>query len=122
MKAIIHIDVPDWQIGQEVNVFFPDSMMKHAVCEAEARLVAFEEIQNYEALWLEVRGVNHETGLAPWVKTETGRWFSPLLCNEYIKDMRIVDEDEYNRTARCWTARPTDEQRKAVEWDDARHG
>lgn len=34
MKVIIKLDVPDWQIGQEVSVFFPDSMIKHGVCEA----------------------------------------------------------------------------------------
>ena len=33
MKAIIQLDVPDWQIGQNVTVHFPDTMMKHAKCE-----------------------------------------------------------------------------------------
>lgn len=35
MKAIIHLDVPDWQLGQEVTVYFPDTMCKHAVCEED---------------------------------------------------------------------------------------
>ena len=26
---------------------------------------------------------------------------------------------EYNKEWRCWTSRPTDEQRKAAKWDDA---
>ena len=26
--------------------------------------------------------------------------------------------DEYRKTWRCWTSRPTDEQRKAVKWDE----
>lgn len=33
MKAIIQLDVPDWQIGQNVTVYFPDTMVKHAKCE-----------------------------------------------------------------------------------------
>ena len=33
MKAIIKLDVPDWQIGQEVSVFFRDTMMKKGICE-----------------------------------------------------------------------------------------
>ena len=33
MKAIIELDVPEWQIGQQVEVFFPDTMMKKGVCE-----------------------------------------------------------------------------------------
>lgn len=35
MKAIIRLDVPEWQIWQQVDVFFPDTMCKHAVCEKE---------------------------------------------------------------------------------------
>ena len=34
MKAIIKLDVPEWQIGQDVAVYFPDTMLKHAKCEA----------------------------------------------------------------------------------------
>lgn len=34
MKAIIQIDVPHWQIGQPVTIYFPDTMMKTGVCEA----------------------------------------------------------------------------------------
>ena len=37
--AIIRIKVPSWQIGQQVRVFFPDSMVAHAVCEEEDELV-----------------------------------------------------------------------------------
>ena len=33
MKAMILLDVPEWQIGQEVTVHFPDTMMKKAKCE-----------------------------------------------------------------------------------------
>ena len=35
MKAIIQIDVPDYQIGQEVRCYFKDSMYIKGVCEAE---------------------------------------------------------------------------------------
>ena len=33
MKAAIYLDVPDWQIGQDVTVYFPDTMIKHGKCE-----------------------------------------------------------------------------------------
>lgn len=32
MKAMIELDVPEWQIGQEVTVYFPDTMRKDGVC------------------------------------------------------------------------------------------
>ena len=35
MKAIIELDVPEWQIGQDVTIYFPDTMMKHGKCEAK---------------------------------------------------------------------------------------
>lgn len=31
----------------------------------------------------------------------------------------FYNRKEYGKTWRCWTARPTDEQRKAVKWDAA---
>lgn len=31
-RVIIELDVPEWQIGQQVEVFFPDTMMKKGVC------------------------------------------------------------------------------------------
>lgn len=33
MKAVIYLDVPEWQIGQDVTVYFPDTMVKHCKCE-----------------------------------------------------------------------------------------
>lgn len=35
IDAIIRIKVPSWQIGQDIRVFFPDSMVAHAVCEED---------------------------------------------------------------------------------------
>ena len=40
MKAVIRLDVPDWQIGQKVSVYFPDTMLKKSVCEKEDEPVA----------------------------------------------------------------------------------
>ena len=33
MKAIIEVDVPDYQIGQEVSIYFKDTMMKKGVVQ-----------------------------------------------------------------------------------------
>ena len=33
MKAVIELDVPEWQIGRDVTVYFPDTMVKHCKCE-----------------------------------------------------------------------------------------
>ena len=34
MKAVIKLDVPEWQIGTEVSVYFKDTMMQKGICEA----------------------------------------------------------------------------------------
>ena len=33
MKAVIELDVPEWQIGQDVTIVFRDTMVKHGKCE-----------------------------------------------------------------------------------------
>lgn len=33
MKAVIELDVPDFQIGQMVRVYFPDSAVMYGKCE-----------------------------------------------------------------------------------------
>ena len=50
------------------------------------------------------------------------------VCGDYaltcitwpcIASMRIQHgDDSYGKKWRCWSARPTDEQRQAVKWDD----
>lgn len=82
----------------------------------EPRVIQFDEIDDYEVLWLEVRDVETEDGLAPWVKTASGRWFSPLLCSEARPDMILSTPREYGRICRCWTSSPTDAQRAAEPW------
>lgn len=35
VKAVVRLEVPSWQIGQEVSLYFPDSMTAKAVCESD---------------------------------------------------------------------------------------
>lgn len=83
----------------------------------EPHVIRFDEIDDYEVLWLEVRDVGTEEGLAPWVKTRSGNWFSPLLCSELQPDMILSTPEEYGKYCRCWTSRPTDKQRREAEWE-----
>lgn len=46
----------------------------------------------------------------------TGKWVNiPYLGTVISRTARV---DAYNREWRCWNHKPTDEQRKAVPWDD----
>ena len=37
MQAIIRVDVPEWQIGEEVTICFKDSMLKKGICEKDTK-------------------------------------------------------------------------------------
>lgn len=40
-----------------------------------------------------------------------------LLTVHGDDDLRL-DRDDYGKTWRCWSRRPTDEERRAAKWDD----
>lgn len=50
----------------------------------------------------------------PWIKGELG--CLQIRCLQ--EPLANMDFAWYGKTWRCWTARPTDEQRKAVKWND----
>lgn len=53
MKAVIYLDVPNYQISQEVTVYFKDTMMKRGVCEAvEEQINAKDETSKEEEIAL----------------------------------------------------------------------
>ena len=106
-------DVPERYLGYSAGACLDAIELLKA---QEPHVIQFDEIDNFEVLWLEVRDVDAEKGLAPWVKTADGRWFSPLVCGKERPDMILATECEYGRICRCWTSRPTDAQREAIPW------
>lgn len=58
MKAIIKLDISEFQIGQEVSVYFPDTMRKTSITEVETDII--EELRK---LWLQIYNIdepNHD--------------------------------------------------------------
>ncbi len=43
MKAVIKLDVPEWQIGTEVSVYFKDTMMQRGICEKETENIKLKQ-------------------------------------------------------------------------------
>lgn len=83
----------------------------------EPRVMTLEEVNN-----LPYGHVLIETD-----KNEPIRWLDALLfCKNINFSFDFITLEgrarllgvEYNREWRCWTSWPTDEQRKAVKWDD----
>ena len=55
MKAIITVDVPEHQIGQEVSVYFKDTMCINGTCESEIEVYAKHDAEvikeTVESMW-----------------------------------------------------------------------
>lgn len=91
--------------------------------EQEARVMTLEEVKNAEnaaePFWCEF----NDRDLCSYGSWRTG-WhektfgMEPQHCIENYFERAIVGESEYGSEWRCWTSKPTDEQRKAVKWND----
>ena len=79
----------------------------------EPRVLTLEEVKTAEVVFLEFQDVITIRIVDTWFGNGDG-------------DIRLVGMDgtrymakaAYNDSWRCWTSRPTEEQRKAVKWDD----
>lgn len=95
--------------------------------EQKPRVITREELKQFEdsPCWFE----SHDTYMG-----KEGFWIIPYMftCYQtmyYVFPLLSADErgnihyselglSAYNKAWRCWSAKPTDEQRKAVKWDD----
>lgn len=79
--------------------------------EQEARVLTLEEVLKANPVWFETHGlllpaiIDHE---------ESKAGDCVIVFGEF--DGSYYPINRYNKTWRCWTARPTDEQRMAAKW------
>lgn len=87
--------------------------LRNHVKEQEPRVLTLEETLKANPVWFETYGsispaiIDHEESTAGFCVIVFG-------IEDNWNDYRI---DRYNKTWRCWTARPTKEQSKAVKWE-----
>lgn len=84
----------------------------------EPRVMAYDEMMKAEICFLEVKGIEQ---IDPFIRFEVddkSYWSSPYTNNEDNPFELLAEQEEYLINARCWTSRPTDEQREAVKWDE----
>ena len=84
----------------------------------EPRVMTLEEITKAEVVWTEYSRFlfeNAEMIELPHhpLKKEDKTWDFQTSTYEVTEFL-----DEYGKTWRCWTSRPTDEQREATPWND----
>lgn len=75
-----------------------------ALTEQEPRVLTLEEFKAYRL------GVSPKERLPLWTE-----WKKDKRKNRYTRFG--VDTDAYGTEWRCWSAKPTDEQREAVKWE-----
>ena len=78
--------------------------------EKEPKLLTLEEVEkNEEWMWVE-----YVSGYCGWqCPDKEDDYLNMVAWNDDTFDRK----DYYGKTWRCWTARTTEEQRKAVKWE-----
>lgn len=96
----------------------PDDVRRNALSllnEQEARVMDDALLLEYDdAVWIENK---RDTGTVLSIcKSADDRQFRFFSKNEW-ENVAYLREN-YGKTWRCWTSRPTEEQRKEAAWDD----
>lgn len=82
--------------------------------EPEARVLTLEEVPDAVFCYLEYKAYGT---IEPAIFGEAD--IDDTIAFTTLEDGKdYLDLSDYYKAWRCWTARPTEEQRKAVKWDD----
>ena len=85
--------------------------------EQEARVMTLDEVKTFD--W-DYCYLEEERLPGKEYRSVCGDYALTCITWPCIASMRIQHgDDNYGKKWRCWSAKPTDEQRQAVKWDDA---
>lgn len=79
--------------------FCPSAVARDAIellKEQEPRVLTWDEVKQAEVCWMEQRGYE------PYAELDAADW----------------NPECYGKAIRCWSAKPTKEQREEMKWDD----
>ncbi len=80
----------------------------------EPRVMTLEEVRKAEIAWIEQVGT-----VVPAMKVATSK--KEIMLFAYTHDGGVfyvnIKPDYYGKVSRCWTSRPTDEQREKEPWN-----
>jgi hypothetical protein len=117
-KVIEHITdcvkIADCQINHNW-VFVRTDILRDALAllkAQEPRVMDFDDVVSGDECYLEA--INGARGYADcYACTGTGE-VQVFRCN--FDNPQYIKASDYMKTWRCWTQRPTDEQREAIQW------
>ena len=78
------------------------------------RVLTLEEAYEADVCWAEVKEIIRIAPVRITKKNGVGAW----VCHRFLSCSESFSETDYGKYFRFWSARPTDEQRKAVKWND----
>ena len=81
--------------------------------EQEARVLTLEEVLGGDECWVEY--INGGCGYCDCYLDDDAK---SIVINRTLRKDFNVSPNGYGKVWRCWSVRPTDEQRKAVKWDE----
>lgn len=88
--------------------------LEEALKAHEPRVLTLEELEEDEAYWLEEgRSVGYNVLLREIEKDSR----DPFAGFVHTYGSTSFTLNDYGQTWRCWSSKPTDEQREAVPWD-----
>ena len=116
MKAVIRLDVPEWQIGTEVSVYFKDTMMQRGICEKETENIKLkqpEKCKNCTSCNTHLTTGNSYCGMATaenpemnittiYIKDLNSRpdWCPIIKINKTLEEMPQEKRDQFNVLAK----------------------
>ena len=105
--------VCDWADPEEYECFA--NLAKAALTllkEQEARVRTLGEVLGGDECWVEY--INGGCGYCDCYLDDDAK---SIVINRTLRKDFNVSPNGYGKVWRCWSARPTDEQRKAVKWE-----
>lgn len=108
-----------------------DSLRADLEAETRENLRLAEMVKPMEARVMTLEEVKANRLEPLWLDTQDGSYFEWALWRAYDDEDRLrfywgddgeswrvqVPPDDYGKTWRCWTSRPTEAERKAVPWE-----
>ena len=79
--------------------------------------MTLEEALESDFCWLETHGWHSGDYFAPVLRSQTLDDESGRTFIDQNDDLFGFKDSEYGVTCRCWTSRPTKEQREATAWE-----
>ena len=130
LKLVVTEEFYDDEASEETLRSYVEQCLEEAGFSAEVglfkvqepRVLTLEETEACEdSVWLEKNIPEWEEPI-PVLVNETNKYLDTFTSRSgwRFQGEKSRGYGEYGKTWRCWSARPTDEQREAVPWDENR--